>query len=155
MNFNGILYPTIEEYNKSLEEETIIKKKMKLLMEKDSSDKVQDVSLKDEQILLHEDDNAHNENITSNLKLYHKFDERDISKVVVKYRVTCNRSGSHSFGSPDAASEFGGTLQDLHNWIVDLSYYDLEIILNIKNGKWIFACCSLSFLVGYHLNFVV
>lgn len=54
---------------------------------------------------------------------------------VLKYRVTCYRSGKHSFSSQEAAYRFGGLLQDRYNWIVDLSNYNLEIVLKITDGK--------------------
>lgn len=54
---------------------------------------------------------------------------------VLHFRVTCYRSGKHSFGSQDAAWHFGGKLQDHFNWVVDLSNYHLEIVLGIRDGE--------------------
>lgn len=54
---------------------------------------------------------------------------------ILRFRVTCYRSGQHSFGSQDAARSFGGKLQDRFHWCVNLDDYQLEVILHIKNGK--------------------
>lgn len=57
---------------------------------------------------------------------------------ILHFRVTCYRSGKHSFGSQDAAWHFGGRLQDQFNWVVDLSNYHLEVVLGIRDGKYDF-----------------
>ncbi|KAL0276624.1 UNVERIFIED_CONTAM: hypothetical protein PYX00_004158 [Menopon gallinae] len=65
-------------------------------------------------------------------------------KKVPKFRVTCNRVGNHhTFTSMEAASAFGGHLQDKFNWIVDLTNYDLNIILEILNED-VYASISLT-----------
>uniref|UniRef100_A0A1B6LJN9 THUMP domain-containing protein n=1 Tax=Graphocephala atropunctata TaxID=36148 RepID=A0A1B6LJN9_9HEMI len=53
------------------------------------------------------------------------------SSSVLRFRVTCNRSGKHSFGSMDAARDFGGKLHDVFHWVVDLTSYNIDIVLNI------------------------
>ncbi|XP_054275616.1 tRNA (guanine(6)-N2)-methyltransferase THUMP3-like [Macrosteles quadrilineatus] len=53
----------------------------------------------------------------------------------LRYRVTCNRVGTHSFGSMDAAKDFGGRLHDLFNWVIDLTTYNIDVVLNICNNK--------------------
>lgn len=63
---------------------------------------------------------------------------------VLHFRVTCYRSGKHSFGSQDAAWHFGGKLQDHFYWVVDLSNYHLEIVLGIRDGEYV-----ISFPAGY------
>ena len=55
---------------------------------------------------------------------------------VVRYRVTCYRSGKHTFGSQDAARSFGGKLQDKFNWIVDLDEFHLEVILQLRDSEF-------------------
>ncbi|KAF7381682.1 hypothetical protein HZH68_015555 [Vespula germanica] len=50
---------------------------------------------------------------------------------ILRYRVTCERIGTHSFESPEAARIIGGELQDKYHWLVDLSTYHLEIIYEI------------------------
>ncbi|XP_015173673.1 PREDICTED: THUMP domain-containing protein 3-like [Polistes dominula] len=54
---------------------------------------------------------------------------------VLRYRVTCERTGKHSFESPDAAKIIGGELQDKYHWLVDLSLYHLEIICKIVQNE--------------------
>lgn len=54
---------------------------------------------------------------------------------ILKYRVSCNRSFSHSFTSVEAQHGYGGIINDKYNWVVALDDYDLNIILYIVNGK--------------------
>ncbi|XP_043683378.1 THUMP domain-containing protein 3-like isoform X2 [Vespula pensylvanica] len=54
---------------------------------------------------------------------------------VLRYRVTCERIGTHSFESPEAARIIGGELQDKYHWLVDLSTYHLEIICKIIKNE--------------------
>lgn len=59
----------------------------------------------------------------------------DISSLP-SFRVTCSRTGSkHSFSSVEAAASFGGSLNDLFHWRVDLSNADIEVLLNITNNN--------------------
>lgn len=52
---------------------------------------------------------------------------------VLKFRATCYRIGEkHSFSSMEAACEFGGTLQDKFGWTVDLTRFNLNVVLNIE-----------------------
>lgn len=60
----------------------------------------------------------------------------DESLDVLRFRATCYRSGTHSFGSMDAARVFGGKLQDLFLWVVDLTDFNLDIVLNIVGSKY-------------------
>ncbi|XP_068220241.1 tRNA (guanine(6)-N2)-methyltransferase THUMP3-like [Palaemon carinicauda] len=49
-----------------------------------------------------------------------------------KFRVSCSRTGSsHNFGSPEAARQFGAGVNEMFGWPVDLSKFDLEILLYI------------------------
>jgi hypothetical protein len=57
------------------------------------------------------------------------------NKGVLRYRVTCHRSGKHTFGSQDAARSFGGQLQDMFNWVVNLDEFHLEVILQLRDRK--------------------
>ena len=53
-----------------------------------------------------------------------------------KFRVTCNRDGKdHKFTSMEAASLFGGALNDKYFWPVSMKEYDMEVVLNIKNNR--------------------
>lgn len=50
------------------------------------------------------------------------------------FRATCHRTGTnHCFQSPDAAAHFGGAVQDYFGWKVDLSNYDIEVVLCIED----------------------
>ena len=44
-----------------------------------------------------------------------------------RYRVTCKRTGDHVFQSPQAAHNFGGAINDLRGWIVDLSAFQVGL----------------------------
>lgn len=66
---------------------------------------------------------------------------------VLAFRVTCYRTGKHSFQSQEAAEYFGGALQDKFHWIVDLVNYDLEIVLNVASSKLRHLIFNLSFLL--------
>ncbi|XP_078596175.1 tRNA (guanine(6)-N(2))-methyltransferase THUMP3-like [Branchiostoma floridae x Branchiostoma japonicum] len=53
-----------------------------------------------------------------------------------KFRVTCNRGGAkHSFTSMDAARHFGGGINDDLGWPVDLTKFDIEVVLNIYGDQ--------------------
>ncbi|XP_078065518.1 tRNA (guanine(6)-N(2))-methyltransferase THUMP3 isoform X2 [Mustelus asterias] len=55
---------------------------------------------------------------------------------LLRFRVTCNRSGEkHSFTSMEAAREFGGAVQDLFKWKADMTKFDVEILLNIHENE--------------------
>ncbi|XP_038666723.1 THUMP domain-containing protein 3 isoform X1 [Scyliorhinus canicula] len=55
---------------------------------------------------------------------------------LLRFRVTCNRSGEkHSFTSMEAAREFGGAVQDLFQWKADMTKFDVEILLNIHENE--------------------
>lgn len=55
---------------------------------------------------------------------------------VLSFRVTCERTGTHNFESSIVACVIGGELQDLYNWIVDLTSYQLEILCKITHGMF-------------------
>ncbi|CAK9826149.1 tRNA (guanine(6)-N2)-methyltransferase THUMP3 [Anthophora retusa] len=54
---------------------------------------------------------------------------------ILRYRVTCERTGKHSFESADVARVIGGELQDKYLWLVDLSTYYLEILCKLVNNE--------------------
>lgn len=54
---------------------------------------------------------------------------------VLRYRVTCERTGKHTFESNDVARVVGGELQDKYLWLVDLSTYHLEIVCKLIEGR--------------------
>jgi len=50
------------------------------------------------------------------------------------FRATCYRTGEHHcFQSPAAAAHFGGAIHDYFGWNVNLSNYDIEVVLCIDN----------------------
>ncbi|CAL7936587.1 unnamed protein product [Xylocopa violacea] len=54
---------------------------------------------------------------------------------ILRYRVTCERTGTHLFESSDVARIIGGELQDKYFWLVDLSGYYLEIVCKVTNNE--------------------
>ncbi|BES92007.1 THUMP domain containing 3 [Nesidiocoris tenuis] len=56
---------------------------------------------------------------------------------ILKFRVTCYRNGkeSHSFDSNAAAGHFGGTINDYFHWTVDLTRYDINVVLVIEDSS--------------------
>ncbi|XP_013378720.1 THUMP domain-containing protein 3 [Lingula anatina] len=61
--------------------------------------------------------------------------KRTFNPNLPKFRATCYRTGNnHSFQSMEAASQFGGTIQDYFGWNVDLKNHDLEVVLNIADN---------------------
>ncbi|XP_046597419.1 THUMP domain-containing protein 3 isoform X1 [Neodiprion lecontei] len=54
---------------------------------------------------------------------------------ILKYRVTCERTGSHAFESGQVARVIGGELQDKYFWLVDLTMYHLEVICNLVQNE--------------------
>ncbi|XP_066591678.1 tRNA (guanine(6)-N2)-methyltransferase THUMP3-like [Prorops nasuta] len=56
---------------------------------------------------------------------------------VLKFRVTCERTGEHSFDSNDAARIVGGELQNKYLWVADMTKYHLEIVCKIIQDKFI------------------
>ena len=52
------------------------------------------------------------------------------------FRVTCSRSGSgHCFSSMEAAAMFGGRVNRAFGWRVDLTSWDMEVLLNIADKR--------------------
>ena len=49
----------------------------------------------------------------------------------VRFRATASRTGSHQFNSMECACHFGGGVNDHFNWKVNLTNYDLEVVLYI------------------------
>ena len=67
-------------------------------------------------------------------------DESTAASVLPRFRVTCTRTHSepslkHPFTSMQAAAKFGGGINDLFGWIVDLENFDLEVLLNIVDAQ--------------------
>ncbi|XP_049805776.1 tRNA (guanine(6)-N2)-methyltransferase THUMP3-like isoform X1 [Schistocerca nitens] len=135
-DFHGILYPTRDQYVASLAVEKELKIKLESSLQESVSEIDNDQNMEKEHEVQEESQSLNNnicrEKKAANILLYNQLDSRKLSEKVLKFRVTCYHTGSHAFGSQEAATAFGGTLQDIFNWVVDLTYYDLEIVLNIK-----------------------
>lgn len=56
---------------------------------------------------------------------------------ILKYRVTCERTGKHTFESAEIARTIGGELQDKYLWLVNLSAYYLEIVCKLIDNELI------------------
>lgn len=77
-----------------------------------------------------------------------------ISKMadLLSFRATCYRSGqNHSFTSMEAAATFGGAINDTFHWKVDLTSFDVEVVLYINNEK-VYSCISLTKESLHHRN---
>ncbi|XP_063217396.1 tRNA (guanine(6)-N2)-methyltransferase THUMP3-like [Bacillus rossius redtenbacheri] len=152
--FSGILFPTKEEYCNGLEQEQHLKELTKIIISNELHDKSlfkefnydELVEIKNSFLRKREEEivresfkdkcNSSTEiafKKTMEQAIRNQLDKREMKDKVLKYRVTCYRSGRHSFGSQDAAYHFGGVLQDKFNWIVDLSVHDLEVVLTVKD----------------------
>lgn len=61
-----------------------------------------------------------------------------------QFRVTCNRAGDdHFFSSMEAASVFGGIINDAFHWPVSMKQFDVEVVLNIRENYW-YICLALT-----------
>ncbi|XP_033191901.2 tRNA (guanine(6)-N(2))-methyltransferase THUMP3 isoform X1 [Bombus vancouverensis nearcticus] len=56
---------------------------------------------------------------------------------ILRYRVTCERTGKHTFESAEVARAIGGELQDKYLWLVDLSTYYLEVVCKVIDNELI------------------
>ncbi|XP_017759751.1 PREDICTED: THUMP domain-containing protein 3-like [Eufriesea mexicana] len=70
---------------------------------------------------------------------------------VLKYRVTCERTGKHIFESADVARAIGGELQDKYLWLVDLSAYYLEIFCKLIENELV-TCLRVTPESKHHRN---
>ncbi|XP_012531430.1 THUMP domain-containing protein 3 isoform X2 [Monomorium pharaonis] len=123
-DFKGKLYPTIEEYTAAKEQDLIVKAEMLKIRNKEQEEKDPldwNVSeMKEEKGKKRGQDPS-------------KSEEND----VLKYRVTCERSGKHTVESTDVARVIGEVLQDKFHWLVDLSMYHLEIVCKLIDEQLI------------------
>jgi hypothetical protein len=83
-----------------------------------------------------DDDDNYNHEREANGNTYEKPRTEDPSNSSLpSFRATCTRAGSkHKFSSMEAAASFGGALNDLFHWRVDLSNADIEVLLYINNN---------------------
>jgi tRNA(Ser,Leu) C12 N-acetylase TAN1 len=140
--FQGILYPTEHGYKAAKDGEVEIKKLAKTLAEARIRDKkCQPVGIcsenyeHDSHSLTGDSKDERARLNAAKFEAYHEIDSRKPEDKVLKFRVTCVRNGTHCFGSQDAAYHVGGRLQDMFHWIVDLNFYDIEIMLNVREGN--------------------
>lgn len=67
--------------------------------------------------------------------------------MIPAFRATCYRSNKlnskHIFQSPQAASAFGGSINDHFGWIVDLKNFDIEVVLTIEDNH-VYVSISLT-----------
>ncbi|XP_053650269.2 tRNA (guanine(6)-N2)-methyltransferase THUMP3 [Cherax quadricarinatus] len=71
-------------------------------------------------------------------------DRQQIHASGPKFRISCSRTGSkHIFGSSEAARQFGGAVNEIFGWPVDLSNFELEILLYIDT-EFVYAAVCLT-----------
>ncbi|XP_012258323.2 tRNA (guanine(6)-N2)-methyltransferase THUMP3-like [Athalia rosae] len=112
-SFNGKLYPKLEEFE---EAEQLHKAEKTIVDDKHSALTTPDVRKGRKR---GRDPSISNEN------------------EILKYRVTCERTGSHAFESGQVARVIGGELQDKYHWLVDLTMYHLEFVCNVIHNELI------------------
>ena len=70
------------------------------------------------------------------------------------FRVTCHRVGDfHSFDSMSAAASFGSAVQTYFGWNVDMTGYDIEVVLTI-DGNNVSVGLALTPVSLHHRNLV-
>ncbi|XP_045614444.2 tRNA (guanine(6)-N2)-methyltransferase THUMP3 isoform X1 [Procambarus clarkii] len=69
-------------------------------------------------------------------------DKQEVRTSGPKFRISCSRTGlKHNFGSSEAARQFGGAVNEIFGWPVDLSNFELEILLYIDTEFVYTAIC--------------
>ena len=72
----------------------------------------------------------------------------------IRFRATANRLGKQqSITSPDAEQHFGGAIQDCTQWKVDLTNYNLEILITL-GVDFVLVCLSLTHASLHRRNIV-
>lgn len=121
--FMGKLYPTLEEYNSVKEQVSAIKEKEKASVIKEKEEE------KDKD---REEEKIKEKELEATRGRKRGVDPSESKEGdIVRYRVTCERSGEHTFESTDVAYVIGGELQTKYHWLVDLSKYHLEVICKL------------------------
>ncbi|KYN20046.1 PREDICTED: THUMP domain-containing protein 3-like [Trachymyrmex cornetzi] len=123
-SFKGKLYPTNEEYVEAKKEDLVAKTEMLEMRNKEKGKK-----------------DPYDWNVSEMKEEKGKKRGQDPSKSqendILKYRVTCERSGKHAIESKDVARVIGEILQDKFHWLVDLSMYHLEIVCKLIDDQLI------------------
>lgn len=125
-NYNGILYPSIEQFEKY---NTILRHEKNIRHETISTEcKVTKQDKETEKI---------GGKTQETEEKYCKIErnKRNVEEDLLRFRVTCNRVGKHTVSSSESARAFGGTLNDAYLWLVDLDDYDIEINLNVRYNE--------------------
>jgi len=123
-NFKGKLYPTIEEYTVAKEQAFAVKTEMLETNNKEEEKEELKSEFKEIDVL-----------DTRRKKKRGQDPSETKEDNILRYRVTCERSGKHSFESNDVAKVVGGELQEKYHWIVDLYRYYLEIVCKVMQSK--------------------
>ncbi|KAL1463138.1 hypothetical protein WDU94_014921 [Cyamophila willieti] len=141
-NYKGVLYPSIEQFNKyndilrqkkNIRHEENFKAKSKtetpLTMTELSKDELLELSVSDV--------GSKNKNIKPPEEIGEgtKIIMPNIEDNLLKFRVTCNRVGKHTTTSMEMERAFGGTLNDTHLWLVDLDEYDIDVSLQVRYNE--------------------
>jgi hypothetical protein len=124
-DFKGKLYPTIEEYTTAKEQ--ILAAKTEMLETNNKEEEKEEPKSKFKEIDFALD--------TRRKKKRGQDPSESTEDNVLRYRVTCERTGKHSFESNDVAKVVGGELQEKYHWIVDLYRYYLEIVCKVMQSK--------------------
>lgn len=146
--FKGKCFPSKEEYYKAYHEEIALKGRVKELSVEENQSHIRTLSVEENSALpqkvkdYKEKRNALKQSIITKAErqaLYQNSDNRQEESKVVKFRMTCYRTGTHSFSSPEVACYLGGKLQDKFNWVVSLVHHDLEAVVNIRENDMYLA----------------
>lgn len=127
-NYNGVLYPSIEQFKKY---NTILRHKKYIRHETISTE--DKIIAQDGNKVPSVDKNI--ENKKEELPQKNEENKTNSEEDLLKFRVTCNRVGKHTVSSGESERAFGGTLNDTYLWLVDLDDYDIEINLNIRYNE--------------------
>ena len=77
-----------------------------------------------------------------------------IDSSLPSFRATCYRSGGkHIFQSPQAACNFGGAVQDYFGWNVNLTKFNVEVVLIVEN-QHMYVGIALTKESMHHRNIV-
>lgn len=121
--FMGKLYPTIEEYTIFKEQVFVTKTEALEIHNKEKEEhepSEQDVLEKKE--------------IENKGKKRGQDPSESKGSDILRYRVTCERTGKHVFESKDIARITGEVVQDKYHWVVDLTKYHLEVVCKLIDG---------------------
>lgn len=121
--FIGKLYPTIEEYN-AVKEQALVTKTEALEMHDEEKEEHEPV----------EQDVPEKKELENKGKKRGQDPSESKESDILRYRVTCERTGKHVFESKDIARITGEVVQDKYHWVVDLTKYHLEVVCKLMDG---------------------